>query len=279
MADLSGRTALVTGGARGMGREHALALAGAGADLVLCDVPDPFPSVPYPLGTQADLDETVAAVTRLGRRCIAVAGDLRSAAVADRCVATALDEYGHLDIAVVNHGIFTGGGLTWELTDAQWDDILAVNVKSVGMIAGRAAKHMADRHTGSIILISSVAGLEGLQREAHYVAAKHGVIGIMRTLANEVGPSGVRVNVVSPTSTDTPCINNAYTYDLLAGHPGGTQEEAFASMRALSLLPAGPIEPQAVAAAVLWLASDSARHVTGVVLPVDCGACVKFGFW
>ncbi|HMQ34709.1 MAG TPA: mycofactocin-coupled SDR family oxidoreductase [Chloroflexaceae bacterium] len=275
MGMLDGKVALITGGARGQGRAHALAMAREGADLALCDLAAQLPSVPYPMATPADLAETARMVEGLGRRCVALTADVRSGeqmrAVAERCVG----ELGRLDILVANAGI-ESYGRAWELGDDQWDELVGVCLTGVWQSCKAAIPHMLGGGRGAIVITSSVAGLKGLANDAHYSAAKHGVVGLMRSLALELAPYSIRVNSVHPSSVNTPIIRNQATYTLFSGgRADATEAEVLPAFRALNLLPIPWMEPEDIAAAVLWLVSDEARYVTGVALPVDAGLLVK----
>jgi SDR family mycofactocin-dependent oxidoreductase len=278
MEDLNGKVAFVTGAARGQGRAHALALAGAGADVVLCDVADATdPSAPYALGTTAELDGVAAAVRRLGRRCVSGVADVTREAQLHRVVDEAISQLGRLDIVVANAGIVARPVPSWEIDEADWDRVLAVNLKGMWLTCKVALPHLLGGGGGSIVMISSIGGLVGQPGMAAYVAAKHGVIGLMRTLANEAGGKGVRVNALCPGAVDTPMVTNQATLDLFSGTPTGqgTRAGLEAALQGQVLLHPGFVAPDDVAAAVVWLASDASRWVTGVVLPVDAGMAAK----
>jgi SDR family mycofactocin-dependent oxidoreductase len=277
MGKLSGKVILITGGARGQGRSHAVTLAGEGADIVVCDIAEQLPTVPYPLASEEDLEETRRLVESKGRKCLSLKADIRDRSELEMAVGRTIQEFGRIDGLIANAGIFSGGVPAWELTEAQWDEVLAVNLKGVWLSCKYVIPHMLSRSSGGIVLISSMAGLEGYHNCAHYVASKHGVIGLMRALANELGPHGIRVNAVCPTTVRTESVLNQFMYNLFAGGEGGTLADLTEGMRDINLLPTELIDPQDVSNAVLWLLSDLARHVTGLVLTVDAGANVKFG--
>ncbi len=185
MGMLDGKVALITGGARGQGRAHAVTCAREGADVIIIDVLDQLPTVPYKLADKADLDETVRLVEAHDRRAVAVRADVRSSREIDVAVAAGIAEFGKIDILIANAGIWTLGSF-WELTDDQWEEMIAVNLTGVWKSAKAVAPHMIERRRGSIVLIASVNGLEAGQFTAHYVAAKHGVIGLMKNIALEL---------------------------------------------------------------------------------------------
>jgi SDR family mycofactocin-dependent oxidoreductase len=272
---LDGKVALITGGARGQGRSHALTLAREGADIAICDVCEQLPTAPYPPATEEDLARTARMVEDLDRRCTAVKADVRDGAQMRGVVERAVRELGHVDVLVANAGI-ESFGKAWELAEEQWDEMVSVNLTGVWESCKAVVPHMIGRRRGVIVMTSSLAGLKGLANQAHYAAAKHGVVGLMKALAIELAPYGIRVNTVHPSSVDTPIIKNQAMYTLFSGgNPEATLEEVTPAFEGLNLLPIPWMEPQDVSNAVLWLVSDEARYVTGVALPVDAGASVK----
>jgi len=276
MGNLDGQVALVTGAARGQGRSHALTLARAGADVVICDVAAQLPTVPYPLATMADLEQTRRLVEDLDRRCIAIKADVRSGEQMRGVAELAMAEFGRIDILVANAGI-ESYGRAWELSEAQWDEMIGVCLSGVWQSCKAAIPQMiAGGRGGAIVITSSVAGLKGLANDAHYSAAKHAVVGLMRSLAIELAPHKIRVNTLHPSSVDTPIIRNQATYTLFSGgRPDASEEQVLPAFQALNLLPIPWMEPEDISNAVLWLVSDAARYLTGVTLPVDAGLMVK----
>ena len=274
MGKLDGRVALITGGARGQGRSHALRLASEGADIAVCDIVAALRTTPYPPATQADLEETARRVRELGRRCLTFQADVRDGAQMQQVVAQTLAEFGKIDILVANAGIVSYAP-AWELTEQQWDEVIDVNLKGVWLATRAVIPHMIARRSGRIICIASAAGLHGFANLAHYTAAKHGVIGLVRALAIELAPYMITVNAVCPSVVNTDIVMNAATYRLFAGGKEATLEEVTPIFRELNLLPVPWIEPEDVSGAVLWLASDDARYVTGIALPVDAGFLTK----
>ncbi len=274
---VEGKVALITGGARGQGRAHALALAREGADVAICDIATGSdPTTPYGLAVADDLARTQADVEALGSRCVAVTADVTRFAELEAFVAATLERLGRIDVVVANAGIFSGGVPSWELTEAQWDRMLEVNLKGVWLTCKAVVPHMLGQGSGgSIVLTSSIGGLVGTPGMAHYVAAKHAVIGYMRSLANEVGAHGIRVNAICPGGVDNAMMNNQAMYATMAGGQGGDRQTMLAAVGSISLLPGGLIENEDVANAVVWLASEESRWVTGVALPVDAGINVK----
>lgn len=273
MSDLRGKTALITGAARGQGRAHALALARAGADVAICDAAAQLPTAPYPLPTREDLADTQDQVERLGRRCVRAVVDVRDgegmAAFADRAAV----ELGGLDIVVANAGMISYGPLL-ELSRAQWDEAIGVNLTGVWQTCRAAARVLRDG--GAVVVTASTAGLRGVPNIGHYAAAKHGGVGLVRTLAVELAPRRIRVNAIAPSTVRTGIVHNQATYTLFTGgDEHATLEDALPAFRDLNTLPVHWIEPEDVAAAVVWLVSDAARHITGAVIPVDAGALLK----
>ncbi|MEU8802956.1 mycofactocin-coupled SDR family oxidoreductase [Spirillospora sp. NPDC048819] len=275
---MEGKVAFITGAARGQGRSHAVRLAEEGADIIAVDICENIDTVTpyYPLGTEAELRETVAQVEALGRRIVARKADVRDMAGLQKAFDEGLAELGRVDAVVANAGIATYGP-AWELTAEQWRDMIDVNLTGVFHTARVAIPAMIEAgRGGSIVFTSSIGGLKGVQHVAHYVAAKHGIVGLMRTLANELGPHSIRVNTVHPTNVDTIMIQNPGTYAMFSpGDPEPSQEKAMPGFRSLNTLPVPWVESVDISNAILFLASEEARYVTGVALPVDAGAYVK----
>jgi SDR family mycofactocin-dependent oxidoreductase len=278
MGMLDGKVAFITGGARGQGRAHAVTCAREGADVIIVDVIDQLPTVRYKLATKDDLDETVRLVEANDRRAIAVRADVRIQDQLDAAVALGVAELGKIDILIANAGIWTLGSF-WELTDEQWDEMIGVNLTGVWKAAKAVAPHMIEQRSGSIVITASVNALEAGQYTAHYVAAKHGLIGLMRNVALELAPYGIRCNAVCPGAVRTPMTNHQAAWDMFAGHPGGTEDDMTEAGHHYTLLAgASWLDPQDVANAVLYLNSDLASKVTGVTIPVDAGHLTLSGY-
>ena len=273
---MAGKVAFITGAARGQGRSHAVRLAREGADIIAVDLCGPVASVhKYPPATRADLDETVAAVERLDRRIVARVADVRDAEGLRGALDDGVRELGGLDTVVANAGI-ASYGLSVDLTEQMWQDMLDVNLTGVWHTAKAAVPHLRARGGGSMVFTSSIGGLKGIMQVAHYVSAKHGLVGLMRTMANELAADRIRVNTVHPTNVDTHMIQNPGTYGMFApDDPEPTQDKAMAGFMSLNALPVPWVDPVDIANAVLFLVSDEARYITGVALPVDAGANVK----
>jgi (+)-trans-carveol dehydrogenase len=275
---LEGKVAFVTGAARGQGRSHAIRMAQEGADIVAVDLVKQVATVPYPMSTPDDLTETVKEVEALDRRIVATEADVRDFGALKAALDEGVAQLGRLDIVSANAGIFSFGTLE-ELDEQTWQDMIDVNLTGVWHAAKAAIPHLkAGGRGGSIILTSSTAGLMAIPSIGHYTAAKHGVVGLMRTLALELAPDMIRVNSVHPTSVNTDMIQNAATYALFAPdlpEDERTKEVLAPRFQELNALPIPWVEPVDISNAVLWLASDESRYVTGVTLPVDAGSLVK----
>jgi SDR family mycofactocin-dependent oxidoreductase len=267
------RTVLITGAARGMGRSHALAFAREGARLVLCDACRQYATVPYPLPNAAELTTLKRELEAMGCAAIVAQVDVTNLAAMEGLAAQAQQAFGSIDIVVANAGLYSFAP-SWELSEQQWDETVNVDLKGVWITCKVCIPQMLSRRSGKIICIASTAGLKGMANLAHYVAAKHGVLGLMKTLAIELGAYNINVNAVCPTSVDTTMCRNQALYDVFAGGPGpqATYEHMLELMNQLNLFPDRDLlPPEAISNAVLWLASDEARHLTGCALPVDAG--------
>jgi len=266
-------TVFITGAARGMGRAHALAFAREGARLVLCDACRQYSSVPYPLAHPADLTSLVSEIEQIGCPVLAAQVDVTDLAAMQMLAERAQHELGPIDIVIANAGVYSFAP-SWEMTEEQWDETVNVDLKGVWITCKVCIPQMLSRRSGKIICISSTAGLKGMANLAHYVAAKHGVLGLVKTLAIELAPFNINVNAICPTSVDTAMCRNQALYDVFAGGPGplATYEHMLDLMNQLNLFPdRNLLSPEAISAVVLWLASDEARHLTGCALPVDAG--------
>jgi NAD(P)-dependent dehydrogenase (short-subunit alcohol dehydrogenase family) len=262
MSQLQDRVALITGGARGFGRAIALALAAEGANVAVSDIARANASrTYYDMAGRADLDQTVDEVRAIGRRSIGIIADVTSAADCERMAQETLAEFGRIDILVANAGIWTRGR-AWEITEAEWDLVLDVNLKGAFLTAKYVVPHMIERRSGKIVFTSSIGGLKAYAGLANYIAAKHGVTGFMKALAIELGPYEINVNAIAPAQMGRldeggESKPDAHETNLL--HDMGVPR--FAD----------------VAAGVVWLVSDAARMVTGHTLPMDNGWIVKRG--
>lgn len=278
MGRVEGKVAFITGAARGQGREHAVTLAREGADIIAVDVCTQLDSVPYPLATPDDLAETAKLVEELDRRVVTRQADVRDSAQLDAAVQDGLSELGHIDIVCANAGILSSAPAD-ELTDQQWNEMIDVNLTGVWRTCKAVMPSMkAAGRGGSIIITSSVLGLRGIGNVAHYVAAKHGVVGLMRSLAAELANHNIRVNTVNPINVDTDMIHNPMFYSVfMPDNPNPTRADAEVAFGGATMMPVPWLQPSDIANAVLFLASDESRYITAVALPVDAGGIEKFG--
>ncbi|CAB5032928.1 MAG: mycofactocin-coupled SDR family oxidoreductase [Actinobacteria bacterium] len=266
MGRFTGKVAVVSGAARGQGRAHALQFAREGADIVAFDVCEPLKFPDHPGASMADLEETQRLVEAEGRRCIATKTDARDLAALRALADRAYSELGRVDVLVVNHGIWVVAPNSWDLTEESWQESIDVLLSGAWKVtAAFIPKIIEGGRGGSIVLTSSANGTKPQPGAVAYTASKHGVIGLMRTLAWELGPMGIRVNTVNPGSVATRMTQE-----------GGTVEKStelyprfFTNDR--SLLPIGWMPPETISKAVAFLASDDAENITGVDLPVDAG--------
>jgi SDR family mycofactocin-dependent oxidoreductase len=258
-----------------MGASHARELAREGADVILIDAPPAVPTADYEMSTKADLERTVSEVEEHDRRAIAIEGDVRSQADLDKAVQQGISEFGKIDFLVANAGIWGQLAPITEMSDEQWQETVDINLTGEWRAIKAVAPHMIERQQGSIVLISSISGLEGQALSANYSSAKHGVIGLMRSAALELGPHNIRCNAICPGFIDTPIHHWQAAYDLLAGHPGGTAEDRANAARFYGILRGrGPLDPAHVSNSVVFLLSDDAAEITGHELPVDSGHMV-----
>jgi SDR family mycofactocin-dependent oxidoreductase len=276
MDRVKGKVAFITGAARGMGRSHAMRLAEEGADILAVDLVQPIESVSYSLPGPEELAETAALVEKTGQRIVTLQADVRSQDDLDRAVAAGLEAFGHIDIVCANAGIASFGA-SWELPEETWQQMIDINLSGAWHTAKAAVPALIEAgRGGSIIMVSSVAGLKGIPNIAHYSAAKHGLVGLMRSLANELAPHGIRVNAVHPTNVATPMVLNDTTFRAFRPDlPDPSEEDSLEAMTLMNAIPVPWVEPADVSNAVLWLASDESRYVTGVSLPIDAGMTIK----
>ncbi|RZT84500.1 SDR family mycofactocin-dependent oxidoreductase [Pseudonocardia sediminis] len=278
MGRVEGKVALITGAARGQGRSHAVRLAQEGADIIAVDMCADAKTVPYALGTRDDLAETARLVEELDRRVLTRVADVRDLGALESAVADGVTEFGHLDIVSANAGIGSFAP-AWELSEETWQEMIDINLTGVWKTTKAAIPQMISQGTGgSIVLTSSAAGLVAYGNLAHYTSAKHGVVGLMRVLAVELAQYGIRVNTVNPTTVDTDMLGNQAIYSLFTGDENATREQAMEAFKGLNAMPVPWVEPVDVSNAVLYLASDEARYVTGSTHVVDAGGTQPYRF-
>ncbi|RAW46284.1 NAD(P)-dependent oxidoreductase [Halorubrum sp. 48-1-W] len=269
--DFGGQVAFVTGAAHGQGRSHAQHYAKHGADVVVTDINRNMDTVPYDLGTPEELDETVSLVEEEGQEALAIEMDVRDESQVKSAVDEAVDHFGTIDILANNAGIAHFGDLV-EIDEAMWDEMLDTNLKGVWLCAKHVGQHFIDRGDGGkIVSTSSIYGKVAGPGSGHYIAAKHGVLGLTKTLALELAEYDVNVNAVCPTGVETP---------MVAGVMEAYGEEALETATEMTgpwniFGDGGMIESKDISEAYMWLSSDAARYVTGIGLPVDAGMLAK----
>ena len=271
MGKLDGRVALITGGARGQGRSHALTFAREGASIVVCDIAEQVETVPYTMANDDQLAETAKLVEEFDQRCLAIKADVRDTAAVQRVVDQTMNEFGRLDILIANHGILSLTPVA-DMTDEQWNDVVDTDLTGVFKSMRAVIPHMVEQGWGRIIATASMAGRTGLPTVAHYCAAKWGVIGLTKSVAREVADRGVTVNCICPTNVDTDMIHNQAFYQLFApGVENPTREQAVPGFQSLNAIPVPWIEPRDISEAMLFIASEEARYITGEALHVSAG--------
>jgi (+)-trans-carveol dehydrogenase len=271
---VEGKVAFVTGAARGQGRSHAVSLAREGADIIAIDIAAQIDTVPFPMAGPDDLKETVRQVEALDRRIIAVQADVRDFDAVKQALEFGVAELGRLDIVVANAAIANFGRAD-QMSEDQWRDVIDVDLTGVWHTAKAAVPHIrAGGRGGSIVLISSAIALGAGRNVVTYAAAKHGVVGLMRTLALELGAESIRVNSIHPGNCNTDMLHNEALYALYAPdlpESERTLEIIEPRMQASNALPTPWVEPEDISNAVLFLVSDDGRFITGVTLPIDAG--------
>ncbi|MCW2584096.1 MAG: Short-chain dehydrogenase/reductase [Klenkia sp.] len=279
MGRLEGKVAFITGAARGQGRAHAVAMAREGAEIIAVDIAQDAPELGlgYRLGSAEELAETAAEVESLDRRVVTAQVDVRDGAALAAAVADGVAQLGRLDIVVANAGIAANSVPLHLISDDDWDNMIAINLSGVWRTCKAVVPHLIEGgRGGSIILTSSLSSMKTYPGLGAYTAAKHGVVGLARVLANELGQHRIRVNSLHPTQVRTAMLMNDATYKLFRPDLENPTEDDFAAVSAgMHVLPEPYAEPQDIAAAAVFLASDDARLITGIALPVDAGNLVK----
>jgi (+)-trans-carveol dehydrogenase len=274
---VEGKVAFITGAGRGQGRSHAVKLASEGADIIAIDICHDVEGA-LPMATPDDLAETVKLVEAQDRRIVATQADVRDLDGLKAAVDAGVGELGRLDIVVANAGIASLGGPVEKMSQDNWKHTIDINLTGLWNTARVGIPHLiAGGRGGAIVLTSSVGGMHAMPNMSHYVSAKHGVIGLMRSLAVELGQHHIRVNSVLPTNVNTPMFMNEGTFKMFRPdleNPTAADVEPVAA-QFMHVLPHGWIEPEDVSNAILFLACDESRYVTGVPLPVDLGALLR----
>ncbi|MFF3567430.1 mycofactocin-coupled SDR family oxidoreductase [Nocardia jiangxiensis] len=275
---VEGKVAFITGAARGQGRSHAVRLAQEGADIIAVDVCKPVSgSDVIPASTPEDLAETAELIKGLGRRVVTAEVDVRDFDALQAAVDGGVEQLGRLDIIVANAGIGNGGATLDKTSEQDWDTMIGINLSGVWKTVKAGVPHLLSGSSGgSIVLTSSVGGLKAYPNTGHYIAAKHGVIGMMRSFAVELGEHSIRVNAVCPTNVNTPMFMNEGTMKLFRPDLENPTKEDFAPVaQFMHVLPIGWVEPVDISNAVLFLASDESRYITGLPVTIDAGSTLK----
>jgi (+)-trans-carveol dehydrogenase len=277
MGRLDGKVAFITGAARGQGRSHAVRLAQEGANIIAIDLCEPLPGSPYDMATAEDLAETAKMVEGLDRRIVTFKADVREESELKKAVAAGIAELGRLDVVIANAGYLSFASFV-DMTDDLYHEMIDVQMHGMYYTCKATVPYLIEQGTGgSIIIISSIAGLRGFPNQVHYNMAKHAVVGLMRSLANELAPHFIRANTIHPSSVNTRMTQNEVIWQIFAPDtPNPTVEDVKAAFTKLNLLPVPWLEPEDISSAVAWLASDDSRFVTGVTLPIDAGWTAKF---
>lgn len=269
--DFDGQVAFVTGAAHGQGETHAVNYAQNGADVVVTDICDNIESNPYDLGSEDELNETAEQVEAEGQESLTVQMDVRDEDQVAAAVSEAIEHFGHIDILANNAGIWNMSDLT-QMDEQMWDQLIDTNLKGVWLCAKHVGQHFIDRGDGGkIVNTSSTAGFTGIPGGGHYVAAKHGVRGLTKTLALELAEYDVNVNAVAPTGIDTPLVSG-----MMEAYGEETMEEMGAVTGPFNVFgDGGMLDAQEISEAYLWLSSEVSRYVTGTTLKVDAGFTAK----
>ncbi|MWA03628.1 mycofactocin-coupled SDR family oxidoreductase [Actinomadura sp. LD22] len=275
MGKLDGKVAFITGAARGQGRSHAVALAREGADIIAIDTTAKVGTVPYPLATADDLAETVRLVEAAGRRIRAQDADVRDSRALARAVEAGVNAFGRLDIVLANAGVFTRAP-TLEMSDDTWQDMIDINLTGVWKSLKASVPHIiAGGRGGAVVITSSLAAVHANESIAHYSAAKAGLVMLMKVMAKELAPHGIRVNTVHPTTVATDMVLNDATYRLFRPDlENPTRADFEEAARTLNRLPVVALEPEDISNAVLHLVSDDAKYVTGTTHVIDAGGAL-----
>jgi SDR family mycofactocin-dependent oxidoreductase len=271
-----GKVVFITGAARGIGRAAAELFASEGADIVACDVSDPVPGAQTATAQSSDLQHTESLVVAAGRTCLAVTADVRSQASLDEAVAEALRTFGRIDVVIANAGIMHSSPF-WLTDEATWQAVLDINLSGVWRTAKAVTPHLIEQRSGVILATASVQARAARHGLGAYTASKHGLLGLIKSMALELGEHNVRVNAILPGAIETPMIDNEDAGSL-AGVQGAPDSPRTAFFRKMSVLRnRSVLPPSAIASAMSWLSSEEAMHITGIELPVDAGSLILPG--
>ncbi|WP_216692895.1 mycofactocin-coupled SDR family oxidoreductase [Dietzia psychralcaliphila] len=276
--ELTGKVVLVTGAARGQGRAHCEAYAAAGCDVIALDLCRDIETVPYPMANPADLQATAEAVRALGRRCVTAEVDVRDLAGMREAVDAGVAELGGLDFVVANAGVSPEPSASWERSEEEWDTTLDINLKGTWVTTTVAIPHiLATGRGGCVVIISSMVGLRGAPFTASYTTSKWAVRGLAKSLAGELGFSGVRCNSIHPGNVRTPMIENPSMIAMMTGGEGTTLEDAAETFSGMNQLPEPWVEASAISSMAVYLCSAAGAGITGASIPIDLGGSEKFG--
>ena len=276
MGRVEGKVAFISGAGRGQGRSHAVALAREGANIIAVDLCAPVDGAPYDMSTRDDLDETVRLVEEAGGKIVARVADVRDLDALIAVVDEGVQTFGRLDIIVGNAGIVTYGALT-EMDPEQWQQMMDINLTGVWKTVRAGARHIiAGGNGGAIVLTSSTAGMFAYDNIGHYVVAKHGLVGLTKSLAKELGPHGIRVNSVHPSNVRTPMLDNPGTRKIFRPDLDDPQlDDVMGSFAEVHVLNTPWLEPEDISNLVLFLVSDESRFITGAQYVADAGMLIK----
>jgi (+)-trans-carveol dehydrogenase len=271
MGQMERRVVLITGAARGQGRSHAIRFAEEGADIIATDICSQIPYVTYPLATAGDLAETVREVEKLDRRCLAFEADAGDSARMREVVAQAVGELGRLDTVIINHGIARPHTVDDEDTDLVWDTVIQANLSAVWRTVTATVPYLKEEG-GSILVTGSAASLIAVYNNAAYTSAKHGLVGLVKSLAADLSKYWIRVNLVCPTNVPTQLmLNESNLKRFVPDKPDATYKDMEFPLTSVNQLPVPWVEPRVISDAMLYLAADTGKYITGISLPVDAG--------
>ncbi len=276
MGDFSDQVVFITGGARGQGRAHAVAFAERGADVVICDLCDDLDAAPYPLGTRSDLDETVALVEKTGRQCLAEVVDVRDPDALFAFVGRAVERFGRIDVLVANAGV-SGNTSLQDTSPAAWSEVLDTNLTGVFFSIKAVTETMMKQGSGRIVAVASMMGRSSSPNNVAYTTSKWGVIGLVKSAAQDLAHHGVTVNAVAPGNIATPMAQNESLYKIV--RPDLTEptlDDVLPVMKMLHVQPVSYLEPDEVTGVILFLAGPAARHITGSVIDINAGASARY---